>query len=1509
MLYVPIRGGANKATRILMEGLADRNHLCRVVVPSTGRYGPKTQAEFFDELVAREMSFTPSSDVTVFQCNGVEIHAVTEISQLHTYAVRQIRELEPTVTLVASQDPGQVLLEAVLGEVDSRVVYIVQSPWDLPFGSGHVFGSAAKAKLIRQTAGIITISKDIKERIQHGCGRESAIIPFPVYGSGPFPCLGSFDKGFVTMVNPCAYKGISIFEMLARRMPEIQLAAVPTWGTTKPDQALLEQFPNVRLIESVDDISEVFAQTRILLVPSLWPEGFGYIVVEAMLRGIPVIASNSGGLPEAKLGIDYVLPVRAIERYEERFNEMGLPVPVVPEQNIDPWVSALKRLVSDPTHYAELSTASRQAALKFVSDLGITPFENFLKNIERTPKADFKSAWDQGKKLKPKKDDLLARIDNLSPERRALLALKLAKKDSRTCEKQRIPRLSRSKGSNSFPLSFAQQRLWLVDQLEPNNPIYNIWEAFRIVGKLDVAALEQSLNEVIRRHEILRTVFKVIDGQPIQVIAPTLSMSLPVIDFGNIPETERGTKVKLILAEEAKRIFNLTKGPLLRATLLRLGHEEHIFFVTMYHIISDGWSMAVFFREIKALYEAFSNNKPSAPSQLPIQYADFAVWQRQWLTGEVLETRLNYWKRQLGGQLPLLGLPTDHPRPPTQTYEGAKLSIELPKSLTEQINKLNRQEGVTLFMTLLAAFKTLLHRHTGQDDIVVGSPIANRNRKEIEGLIGFFVNTLVLRTDLSGSPTFRELLGRVRNVALGAYAHQDLPFEKLVEELQPKRDLSRSPLFQVFFNMLNFERVQLSLYGLKIENFFFPELYSKFDLTVHVGEQNQQIQLLFVYNTDLFKDTTITFMLDNFKTLLEDIVADPGQRISKLRLLDRAKRQQLTIRGNLVRPANPFVEFKRGDIEQSIPERFEQQVEKYPMSIAFKTKNDVWTYEALKKTANRTAKRILAICGGGEDRIGLLFEHGAQMIAGVFAALKAGKTYVPLDPSLPTKRITYMLDDSQVTAVLTNNMNLAIARSLSKNEMQIINMDDINLATFADNINLTISPDTVAYILYTSGSTGHPKGVMQTHRNVLHHIRNYTNGLHISNCDRMTLLSNYSFDAAMMDIMGALLNGATLCPMDIKEKSLVRLYEWLIKEKITIYHSTPTVYRYLISTLAEEEKFPKIRLVVLGGEEVYKKDVDMYKKHFSPECIFINTYGPTESTVVLQYFINNQTKFNRNTVPIGYPVDNTEILLLNKTREAAEVYGEIAIKSNHVAIGYWGKPEMMWEVFLSDPDGGNGWIYRTGDMGRLLPDGSIEFRGRKDLQVKIRGFRVEPGEIESALSSHEAIKECVVAASDNRQGDNELIAYIVCDESLSSLSLRRYLRDALPDYMIPSQFVQLDTIPLIHNGKTDYASLSLLRDSHTMQRPDYVQLIDPVEKKIIEIWQNVLDVDNISLQDNFFDLGGHSLMVVKAISLIEKEFGIHVPFREFFNQTLRQFAASCEEKLLSKKYDCTKKQY
>ena len=1051
------------------------------------------------------------------------------------------------------------------------------------------------------------------------------------------------------------------------------------------------------------------------------------------------------------------------------------------------------------------------------------------------------------------------------------------------------------------PTSFAQQRLWFFDQLEPGSSVYNISTGFRVTGPLNVAALEQSLNEIIRRHEALRTTFSTREGQPLQVIAAALKLDMPMIDLSSVAAPEREAQMQRYVGEEARRPFDLNRGPLLRMTVLRLEGEEHVLLLTFHHIVSDGWSMGIFLRELTALYGAFCMGGRSPLPELPIQYANFAAWQRQWLQGEVLERQLSYWRKQLEG-VSTLEFPTDCPRPKVQTFRGARESVVLSQSLSEALRRLGRQAGATLFMTLVAALTVLLRRYTGQGDIVVGTPVAGRNRTEIEDLIGFFVNTLVLRTDLSGDPTFREFLGRVRGMALDAYAHQDLPFEKLVEELQPERDLSRTPLFQVFLNMDGPEARELSLYGLTVERLMLFEPESPFDFTLYVKEKKQEIQFELVYNADLFRQDRMIWMLGQFQTLLAAIAANPNQPLSTLRLLTGAERHRLSQRSNVVCPANPFIEFRKEDIEQSIPGRFEQQVKQFPDHIAVRTRHHQWTYSELNQTANQIARRILRLCDRGDERIALLLDHNAAMIAGIFGVLKAGKSYVPLDAAHPKARLSYILEDSQAGAILTNTGNLAFAKTLSNGTVELIDMDEIVAGTPTSNPNLPISPETLAYILYTSGSTGQPKGVMQNHCNVLHHIRNYTNRLHLNASDRLTLISSYSFDAAVMDIFGALLNGASLYPMNIKDETPSALSGWIAEEEITIYHSTPTVYRYLVGTPTGKKDLSTTRFVVLGGEEVQKKDTDLFKQNFPPQSIFVNGLGPTESTVTLQYFIDHKTEIPGNRVPVGYPVEDTEVLLLDEAGRQAELYGEIGIRGAHVALGYWRKPEMTEAAFLPDPEGGARRIYRTGDMGRLLPDGSIAFVGRKDGQVKIRGHRVEPGEIESALREHPRVRESVVIAREDAPGDpsaplpsglslrvedragKRLVAYIVPSRRLgpSVGELREFLKERLPDYMIPSAFMMLETLPLTPNGKVDRKALPVPDQAGPDLEKSFVAPRSPIEKLLARIWAEVLGLERVGIHDNFFELGGHSLKATQVMSRLRDAFLVEMPLRTVF---------------------------
>lgn len=1076
--------------------------------------------------------------------------------------------------------------------------------------------------------------------------------------------------------------------------------------------------------------------------------------------------------------------------------------------------------------------------------------------------------------------------------------------------------------------SFGQEQLWIHAQMVADPRIYNEPVTVRRLGPLDLKALKQSLNEIIRRHEAWRTNFAIQDGQLVQVIHPSLEFEVPFVDLRGLDESEREAEGLRLATEDARRPFDLNQGPLLRVMLARLADEEHRLYLTLHQIIFDGVSLySVFLPELTTLYEAFASGQVSPLPEPRIQYADFAHWQRA--QGDSLSDELAYWKEKLTGAPAALDLPTDRPRPAIQTFRGEQISFKISQRLSEALKTLSRREGTTLFMTLLTAFQIVLHRYTDQDDLLVGTVTTSRKRSEFEELLGFFLNTLVLRTDLSGDPTFRQMLARAKKVTIDALAHGDVPVHRLVKELELDRDPSRNPLFQVMFVLE--PPLPAPKPGWELSQVDVDAGIARVDLYLELDDRPEGLVGRFRYNSDLFDAATINSMLGHLETLLEEVSANPSRRISAFPLraeMDQGRDLALI---NSVRPVNPFSIFAPDEIEQSIPDRFSRQVEKYPGRIAVKTRNYEWTYAELDSNASRIAQSILRRHGDGEARIALLFDHDAPMIAGMLGALKAGKTYVPLDPNHPRERLVQILEDSQATSLLTNSRNIALGNAIwsavaersadtaldqdheskapsppgsaSAHHKSLINID--KESSVGAPLDLPkIAPDQLAYILYTSGSTGQPKGVMQSHRNVLHYIRVYTNNLHLNAGDRLTLFSSYCFDASVMDIYGALLNGATLYPFDIKQEG-AGLSQRLIDEEITVYHSTPTVYRHFVNTGAQTvplTQYPDVRLVVLGGEKVNRADVQLYQKHFSDSCILVNGLGPTEATVALQNFINKETKLSSDNVPVGFPVADTEVLLLNKAGKPAEVSGEIAIRSRHVALGYWRNPQATTKAFGSNStianrattrtvSAGAARIYKTGDMGRRLPDGRIQFTGRKDFQVKIRGHRVELGEIESAISQYRPVRENVVVATETGHGDNRLIAYVVPHKPASvNGDLRDFLKQKLPEYMVPSSFVILDSLPLTASGKLNRRALPA-----PVEANDRVVFAAPetqLEKSLAAIWADVLEVKAIDINDNFFDLGGHSLLAVRLFAQIEKKLGKRLPLATLFQApTVAQLAA------------------
>ena len=1029
------------------------------------------------------------------------------------------------------------------------------------------------------------------------------------------------------------------------------------------------------------------------------------------------------------------------------------------------------------------------------------------------------------------------------------------------------------------PASLSQERLWFIEQLSPS-AAYNSGHTIRLIGTLNLAALEQSLNEIVRRHEALRTIFAAVDGQPFQIVTPPSNSSLLTIDLRGITgAAEREAEAERIVIEEAERLFDLAKGPLFRAKLVRVSGEDHVLALVMHHVVTDGWSWEVFFRELETLYEAFCKGKPLPLTDIPIQYIDFAVWQRQLLQGGILGAQLSYWKEQLSSA-PVLELPTDRPRSVVQISRGDRQSLVLPKNLSDGIKALSHKEGATLFMTLLAAFQTLLYRYTGQSDVVVGSPTAGRTPSQVEGLIGFFVNTLVLRTDLSGNPTFKELLARVRKVALGAYEHQDLPFEKLVEELNPRRSLTRTPLFQVMFAFQNVPTQAPALSGLTVRRIEINNKIAKFDLSLYIWEETNGLRVSVEYKTDLFDAATIGRMLGHFQILLEGIGENPEQRIADLPILTEAERYQLLVEWNDTKRDYPS--------NKCIHELFEAQVEKTPEAVAVIFEGQQLTYQGLNQRANQLAYHLRALGVGPEVLVGLCVERSLEMVIGLLGILKAAGAYVPLDATYPEERLNVMMEDAQVKLVLTQQKLL---RRLPKNGSQAICLDSDWRAIAQrtqENPFWEVSPDSTAYAIYTSGSTGKPKGVQILHRGVVNFLNSMREQPAITEQDLLLAVTTISFDIAGLELYLPLTVGARVVLASRKIASDgARLSELINRSEPTVMQATPATCRMLMDAGWQGSE----KLKILCGGEALRRD--LADRLLERAHSVWNLYGPTETTI---WSTVHRVEAGNGSISIGRPIANTQIYVLDSHYQPVPIGlpGELYIGGAGLARGYLNQPALTAEKFIPDPfsDNLDDRLYRTGDLARCLPDGNIEYLGRVDHQVKIRGFRVELGEIEVALGHHPALREVLVVAREETPGDTRLVAYVVSAQASAPTyqELRHFLRDKLPSYMIPASLVVLDAFPLTSSGKVDRQALPT-SDTRAALEGTFVAAQNPLELQLTRIWEKLLGTQPIGTKDNFFDLGGHSLLAVRLVAQIEKAFSKDLPLATFFQApTVEQLA-------------------
>ncbi len=1036
-----------------------------------------------------------------------------------------------------------------------------------------------------------------------------------------------------------------------------------------------------------------------------------------------------------------------------------------------------------------------------------------------------------------------------------------------------------------LPLSFAQQRLWFIDRLEPGSSVYNFPAAVRLTGPLNLAALSRSLDEIIRRHEALRTTFAIADGRPVQLIAPTLKLTLPLVDLQMLPERERESALRRLAAEEAQRPFDLAEGPLIRATVLRLGEDDHVGLLTMHHIVADGWSTGILIRELATLYESYCSARPSPLPELTIQYADFAHWQRQWLDGEVLESQLSYWKQQLAGA-PLLELPTDHPRPAVQSFRGASQTFVLPHNVGESLKALSRREGVTLFMTLLAAFQILLHRYTGQDDLVIGTPIANRNRLEIEGLIGFFVNTLVLRADLSRNPSFSGLLRRVRDTCLGAYAHQDLPFERLVEELRPEPDLSRNPLFQVMFVLRNASPQEIALPGLSLKPVEIDTGTTHFDLTLHVADSDHGLVGTLAYNPDLFEAGTITRMLAYFRGLLETVAATPEHRLSDLTALTEAEREQLPV--NLSGAGTARSEYR------NIQTLFEAQVDRTPDAIALMFGDERLTYRELNRRTNQLASHLRRRGVRPEVPVGVCLHYSLESVVGLLAVLKAGGVYMPLDPAFPKTRIAFMLEDPDARVLLTQESLLS---TLPEHKATIVCVDSDREAIARESIDnpiCSVGPDHLAYIIYTSGSTGQPKGVAVPHRATANHCLTVQEYYELTSADRVLQFASLSFDLSLEQILPTLVVGATLVMMSTDVWHTTEFHQGISQCDLTVLNIPTGYWQELAREWANHpESIPasRPRIVIVGGEAMLPEYLELWQRTPLGSIRLINAYGPTEATITATAFEIARPAGNHpvhHNIPIGRALVRRETYILNKygNQVPPGVCGELYIGGDCLARGYINRTNLTAEKFIPDPFSAQpgARLYKSGDLARCRPDGNIEYLGRIDHQVKIRGFRIELNEIAAVLHQHSAVREAIVVAQEGAIGDKRLVAYVTPQREASPNAddLREFLKEKLPEYMVPAAFVTLDALPLMPNGKVDRAVLSVAARSRIRSPKAFVAPRNALELQLCNLWEDVLGVRPIGVTDNFFELGGHSLAAVRLFALIEKRLGSKVPLATVF---------------------------
>ncbi|MGI9543937.1 MAG: non-ribosomal peptide synthetase [Cyclobacteriaceae bacterium] len=1069
-------------------------------------------------------------------------------------------------------------------------------------------------------------------------------------------------------------------------------------------------------------------------------------------------------------------------------------------------------------------------------------------------------------------EDLLKNIANLTPEQRSEFAALLKSEGIGISNIPIIPRANKE----AAPLSFAQERLWFLYQLYSGHPSDNVPVALCIDGEIDRVLLQKALNAILARHEILSSEFIKISDQPVQQPIESNEIEIEIEEVTIDVQDGTDSKMHELVREVAQSTFELAKWPLIKAKLISQSPTKHVVILNLHHIICDGLSMGILFNELSILYQAFLEGRAPNLPELSIQYADYAQWQRQWMEEELIEDQLKYWEKQLKGCPPVLELPRNRPRPSQQDFNGAKHFVEIDSARYQKLQRLAQSNQCTLFMVVSAIYNTLLYRYTGSEDVIIGTPMAKRNRKELQHMIGLFLNMLVLRTNFSANPTFDQLLKQVKDVTLEAYQNEDVPFEKLVERLSPERDMSYHPMFQVVLQISN--QTELQLGDAKLSPFWFDSGTSQYDLALHLFENETGLKGYFEYSTSLFDPETIERMAGHFETLIDSVIADPTLPVSSLRLLTEQEIETFE------KTTERKIDTSQSNL--SIIDLFEDQVKQNPKLTAISYQGDTLDYDTLNRKANQLANYLLSRGISKGDLVGICADPSLELIVGILAILKSGGAYLPIDLSYPKERLAFMLEDAKAPMLLTQK---ALADKIPENAPEVIFLDDVNINNSGQsNPGRSFDPTALAYVIYTSGSTGKPKGVKVSHYNVVRLFQSTEHWFNFTSSDVWTLFHSYAFDFSVWEIWGALLFGGKLVvvpQMTTRDPEL--FYDLLVSERVTVLNQTPSAFNQLIK--AEESKRTtdqlSLRTVIFGGEALDLQSLaPWFERHGDDTPKLVNMYGITETTVHVTYRPLSARDLESGSV-IGEAIPDLKVYIFDSALQPVPlgIPGEMFVGGAGVSEGYLERPELNKSRFIKNPHRESETLYRTGDLARFITESDIEYLGRIDHQVKIRGFRIELGEIESVLMQQEIIREAAVLVREDTPGDKRLVAYLVANDkdSVDPGTLRNHMLDQLPEYMVPANYVLMESFPITPNGKLDHKALPIPE----IQRNDKTEYTPPqteLEIKVADIWLEELHISKIGIHDSFFDLGGHSLSLTKLSFRLKKELGFNVSLGHFY---------------------------